>query len=56
MFKRLSPLFPYLRRYWRSYLWGGLSLLIYNSAKATVPLLIGRAFDDMKRGLDRRED
>jgi ATP-binding cassette subfamily B protein len=51
MFKRLSPLFPYLRRYWRSYLWGGLSLLIYNSAKATVPLLIGRAFDDMKRGL-----
>lgn len=51
MFKRLSPLFPYLRRYWPSYMWGGLSLLIYNSAKATVPLLIGRAFDDMKHGL-----
>ena len=51
MLQRLSPLFPYLRRYWRSYVWGGLALLIYNSAKVTVPLLIGRALDDMRRGL-----
>ncbi|HEY1808153.1 MAG TPA: ABC transporter ATP-binding protein, partial [Acidobacteriaceae bacterium] len=51
MFARLSPLFPYLRRYWRSLLWGGLSLLIYNSSKVIVPLLIGNAIDDMRRGL-----
>jgi ATP-binding cassette, subfamily B, multidrug efflux pump len=51
MFQRLSPLFPYLRRYWHSYVWGGLSLLIYNSAKVMIPLLIGTAIDDMKRGL-----
>ena len=51
MFKRLSPLYPYLRRYWRSYLWGGLSLLIYNSAKVVIALIIGRSIDDMHRGL-----
>ncbi|HEY5380624.1 MAG TPA: ABC transporter ATP-binding protein, partial [Acidobacteriaceae bacterium] len=51
MFTRLSPLFPYLRRYWHSFLWGGLSLLIYNSAKVVVPLLIGNAIDDMRHGL-----
>ncbi|HVG26204.1 MAG TPA: ABC transporter ATP-binding protein [Acidobacteriaceae bacterium] len=51
MLTRLSPLFPYLRRYWRSFVWGGLALLIYNSAKVMVPLLIGRAIDDMRHGL-----
>ncbi|HEX4156086.1 MAG TPA: ABC transporter ATP-binding protein [Acidobacteriaceae bacterium] len=51
MFQRLSPLFPYLRRYWRSFLWGGLSLLIYNSAKVVIPQLIGNAIDDMRHGL-----
>ncbi len=51
MLQRLSPLFPYLRRYWRSYVWGGLSLLVYNTAKAMVPLIIGRAFKDMQGGL-----
>ncbi|HTV07457.1 MAG TPA: ABC transporter ATP-binding protein [Candidatus Aquilonibacter sp.] len=51
MLKRLSPLFPYLRRYWRSYLWGGLALLIYNSAKVVIALVIGRSIDDMRLGL-----
>lgn len=51
MFKRLSPLFPYLRRYWRSYVWGGLALLVYNCSKVVVALLIGRSIDDMHRGL-----
>jgi ATP-binding cassette subfamily B protein len=51
MFKRLSPLFPYLRRYRRSYVWGGLSLLIYNSAKVIIALVIGRSIDDMRVGL-----
>jgi ATP-binding cassette subfamily B multidrug efflux pump len=51
MFNRLSPLFPYLKRYWKSYVWGGLALIIYNTAKAMVPLLVGGAIDDMKRHL-----
>ncbi len=51
MISRLSPLFPYLRRYWRQYLWGGLALIVYNSAKAMIPLLIGGAITDMHHGL-----
>ena len=51
MIKRLSPLFPYLRRYWRSFAWGGLALVIYNCAKAMIPLLVGSAVDDMRRDL-----
>ena len=51
MLQRLSPLFPYLRRYWKSFAWGGLALLIYNCAKAMIPLLVGSAVDDMRRNL-----
>ena len=51
MFQRLSPLFPYLRRYWRQFAWGGLALLVYNCAKATIPLLVGTAVDDMRRDI-----
>jgi ATP-binding cassette subfamily B multidrug efflux pump len=51
MFKRLSPLYPYLRRYWRSFAWGGLALIVYNVAKATVPLIIGNAIFDIQHDL-----
>jgi ATP-binding cassette subfamily B multidrug efflux pump len=51
MFPRLSPLFPYLRRYWKSYVLGGLALLIYNSSKVVIPLLIGGAVRDIQGGL-----
>ncbi|HEY4358666.1 MAG TPA: ABC transporter ATP-binding protein [Acidobacteriaceae bacterium] len=51
MLKRLSPLFPYLKRYWRSLAWGGLSLLIYNCAKAMVPIIVGGAVDDMRHDI-----
>ena len=51
MFQRLSPLFPYLRRYWRSFALGGLALVIYNCAKAMIPLLVGTAIDDMRRNI-----
>ncbi len=51
MFTRLSPLFPYLRRYWRQFALGGLALVIYNCAKATIPLLVGTAVDDMRRNI-----
>lgn len=51
MIKRLSPLFPYLRRYWRNLAWGGLALLIYNCSKALLPLLIGSAVDGLRHDL-----
>jgi ATP-binding cassette subfamily B multidrug efflux pump len=51
MFTRLSPLFPYLRRYWRSFAWGGLALIVYNGAKAIIPLLIGDATNDIQHNL-----
>jgi ATP-binding cassette subfamily B multidrug efflux pump len=51
VFKRLSPLFPYLRRYWRSFFLGGLALILYNVCKAMIPLVIGHAITDMQHGL-----
>ena len=51
MFARLRPLFPYLRRYWRNFALGGLALIVYNCAKAMIPLLIGGAMSDIQHDL-----
>jgi ATP-binding cassette subfamily B protein len=51
MFSRLSPLFPYLRRYWKSYVWGGLALIVYNVSKVLIPLLVGGAVSDIQQRL-----
>jgi ATP-binding cassette subfamily B multidrug efflux pump len=51
MFSRLRPLFPYLRRYWRSFALGGLALVVYNASKAMIPLLIGGAMTDIQHDL-----
>ncbi len=51
MFNRLKPLFPYLRRYWKQFAWGGVAVLLYNTIKALFPLVIGGAIDDMRHGL-----
>jgi len=51
MLSRLRPLFPYLRRYWKSFALGGLALIVYNAAKAMIPLLIGGATRDIQGGL-----
>jgi ATP-binding cassette subfamily B protein len=53
MFQRLRPLFPYLKRYWRSYVLGGLSLIIYNVTKSLIPLIIGHAANDIQHGLSK---
>ncbi len=52
MLKRLKPLAPYLRRYWPSFAWGGLATLLYNCSKVLIPLIIIRAIDDMRHGLN----
>ena len=48
MLDRLRPLFPYLKRYWRSFAWGGIALIIYNVTKALVPIVVGGAIDDLR--------
>jgi ATP-binding cassette subfamily B protein len=51
MSSRLQPLAPYLKRYWRSLAWGGVSTVFYNVVKVLIPLVIGHAIDDMKQGV-----
>ena len=51
MFKKLKPLAPYLRRYWRPLAWGGLWVLLYNTIKVLIPFVIGHAVEDMRHGL-----
>ena len=51
MLDRLRPLAPYLRRYWKSLAWGGVAVLLYNTIKVLLPLVIGHAIDDMQHGL-----
>lgn len=51
MIDRLRPLFPYLRRYWKSLAWGGIAVIFYNVIKVLIPLVIGSAIDDMQHGL-----
>ncbi len=51
MFERLKPLTPYLRRYWKSLAWGGVAVILYNTIKILIPLVIGHAIDDMQHGL-----
>jgi ATP-binding cassette subfamily B protein len=51
MFKRLRPLAPYLKRYWKSLAWGGVATIFYNILKVLLPLVIGHAIDDMHQGL-----
>lgn len=51
MLKKLQPLSPYLKRYWKELAWGGVSTVFYNALKVLVPLVIGHAIDDMHHGI-----
>jgi ATP-binding cassette subfamily B protein len=55
MFPRLRPLFPYLKRYWKSLAWGTTALILYNVLKVMIPLVIGHAIDDMQHGLTQQK-
>ena len=55
MFAKLKPLAPYLRRYWKSLAWGGVSVLLYNTLKILIPIVIGHAIDDMQHSLTREK-
>ncbi len=47
MLEKLAPLKPYLLRYRKQFLQGSVAVLLYNTSKVAVPLLIGRAVDDV---------
>ena len=48
---KIRPLFPYLRRYWKHFAWGGVAVILYNVIRVLIPSIVGRAVDDMKNGV-----
>src|SRR5579862_5637828 len=53
--KSLRPLFPYLKKYRRSYLIGTLCVLLHNGIWILFPLVIRRAIDDLHIGVTRQK-
>jgi ATP-binding cassette, subfamily B, multidrug efflux pump len=51
MFSNLKPLFPYMRRYWRGYLWGCLCTIAANAVWVQFPRVIGVAAGDLTRAV-----
>ena len=51
----LRPLYPYLRRYWKHFAWGGVSVVAYNALKILIPIVIGHAVDDLKSGVTQQK-
>jgi ATP-binding cassette subfamily B protein len=51
MFANLKPLFPYMRRYWRGYLWGCVWTVLANVIWIQFPRVIGAAAGDLNRGV-----
>lgn len=47
MLEKLRPLFPYLSRYRGHFVRGAVAVLLYNTSKVVMPLLIGHAVDDV---------
>ena len=55
MLSRLRPLFPYMRRYWRGYLWGGVSVILSNGIWVLFPQVIRMATDDLNHGVTKQK-
>jgi ATP-binding cassette, subfamily B, multidrug efflux pump len=55
MLATLRPLFPYLRRYRRDFVWGGLAVVISNAIWIFFPQVIRIAIDDLNQGVTRRK-
>jgi ATP-binding cassette, subfamily B, multidrug efflux pump len=55
MFKNLSPLFPYLRKYQLTFWIGALFVLCNNGVWILFPLVIRRAIDDLNLGVTRHK-
>jgi ATP-binding cassette, subfamily B, multidrug efflux pump len=55
MFRNLKPLLPYMRRYWRGYLWGCLCTVAANAVWVQFPRVIGVAAGDLSTGVTWRK-
>jgi ATP-binding cassette subfamily B multidrug efflux pump len=55
MFATLRPLFPYLRRYRRDFVWGGLATVLANAIWIFFPQVIRIAIDDLNHGVTRQK-
>src|ERR1700739_1535832 len=56
MLDRLKPLLPYMRRYKRSYAWGGVAVVLNNAVWIFFPWLIGVITDDLvKHGISQKK-
>jgi ATP-binding cassette, subfamily B, multidrug efflux pump len=55
MLAPLRPLFPYLRRYSRDFVWGGISVVISNAIWILFPQVLRIAIDDLNRGVTQRK-
>jgi ATP-binding cassette subfamily B protein len=55
MLARLRPLFPYMRRYRRDFVWGGLSIIGTNVVAILFPLVVGMVIDGLNTGVTRRK-
>jgi ATP-binding cassette subfamily B protein len=55
MFNNLRPLFPYLRKYRATFIFGAVCVLFNNGVWILFPLIIRRAIDDLNRGVTRQK-
>jgi ATP-binding cassette subfamily B multidrug efflux pump len=55
MLATLRPLLPYLRRYRRDFVWGGLAVVLSNAIWIFFPQVIRIAIDDLNQGVTRRK-
>src|ERR1700712_1365220 len=55
MFAPLRPLFPYLRRYSRDFVWGGLAVVVSNIIWIFFPQVLRVAIDDLNHGVTRQK-
>ena len=53
--KRLRPLLPYLKRYWKDYAWGAVCVLLLNGLWVLFPQVLERAVDDLHVGITRHK-
>jgi len=51
MFANLRPLLPYMRRYWKGYMWGCLCTVLANAIWVQFPRVIGLAVHDLNLGV-----
>jgi len=54
MFRDLAPLFGYMRRYRRGYIWGTLACVCTNAVAVQFPRVLGMAVDVLKTGTTHR--